>query len=175
MYRRRYPHTKRLLLVLSLFAATPAGALTSDRDQPINIKADSAEIDNDKGVTVYRGNVVLTRGSIHMTGDTMTVYFDGDVLDTLILEGQPARYQQLPDNSAVPDRAEAMRMEYYELENRIVLIERASFSQEDLSFSADRIEYDTEHSKVIAKSAGDAGDATDKERVNIILKPDAHD
>ena len=50
-----------------------------------------------------------------MTGDIMTVYFKDDELDTLIMEGNPARYRQLPDDSKIYDEAEALRMEYYEL------------------------------------------------------------
>ena len=170
MYTLKYP-----LLALSLLAPQVL-ALTSDQDQPITINADTAEIDNDQGITIYRGNVVLTRGSVRMTGNKMTVYFVDDTFDKLIMEGQPAFYQQLPDESAAPDQAAALRMEYYESEDRIVLIERASFSRENLNFTADRIEYDMAQSKVIATSDdadhGDADADTAKERVKVILKPD---
>jgi lipopolysaccharide export system protein LptA len=159
-----------------LFFTVSAWALSTDKDQPIEIEANSADLDDEKGVTIYRGNVILTQGSVRMTGDTMTVYFTNDELDTLIMEGQPARYKQLPDGSKIYDEAEALRMEYYELKNMIILIDKASFKQEGLSFSGNRIEYDTEHSRVKARGSvkqqsGSSSSGSSGERVKIILKP----
>ncbi|MDX1519199.1 MAG: LptA/OstA family protein, partial [Gammaproteobacteria bacterium] len=53
-------------------------ALTTDKDQPIEIEADAAELDDRKNVTVYTGNVIVTQGSIRMTGEKMTVYYTDD-------------------------------------------------------------------------------------------------
>ncbi len=165
-----------VFICASLLFTVSTWALSTDKDQPIEIEADYADLDDEKGVTIYRGNVVLTQGSVRMTGDTMTVYFTDDELDTLIMEGKPARYRQLPDDSKIYDEAEALRMEYYELKNLIVLIDKASFKQEGLSFSGNRIEYDTEHSRVKARGSvkqQNASGSSDSsgERVKIILKP----
>ncbi len=165
-----------VFICAGLLFATSAWALSTDKDQPIEIEADSADLDDEKGVTIYRGNVVLIQGSVRMTGDTMTVYFTNDELDTMIMEGKPARYRQLPDGSEIYDEAEALRMEYYELKNLIVLIDKASFKQEGLSFSGNRIEYDTLHSRVKARGsvkqqAGSSSSGSSGERVKIILKP----
>lgn len=164
-------------LVLGLCLALPAVALTTDKDQPIEVEADSAELDEVKNVSIYRGNVIVTQGSIRMTGDVMTVYqTETDDLDYLIMEGRPATYRQLPDDSEIYDEAEALRMEYYELKNRVVLIEKAVVTQEGLRFSGDRIEYDTELSKVKAWSRppaetdGAAPAEAPRERVKIIIK-----
>jgi len=166
-----------LLIVLSMSGAN-AWALSTDKDQPIEIEADSAELDNKKGVTIYRGNVVVTQGSIRMTGDLMTVYFTKESdLDYVILDGKPATYKQLPDKSEIYDEAEALRMEYYALKTLIVLIEKAQVKQEGLRFSGKRIEYDTKNSRVKAEGGikhgtGEADDTdTKKERVKITIKP----
>lgn len=168
-----------IFLCASLLFTTNTWALSTDKDQPIEIEADSADLDNEKGVTIYRGNVVLIQGTVRMTGDTMTVYFKDDELDTLIMEGKPARYRQLPDDSEIYDEAEALRMEYYELKSLVILIDKASFKQEGLSFSGNRIEYDTEHSKVKARGSVKQQNGTGNSsasgssggRVKIILKP----
>ncbi|MBI1731331.1 MAG: lipopolysaccharide transport periplasmic protein LptA [Gammaproteobacteria bacterium] len=166
------------IIALALTPAAPAFALSTDKDQPIEVEADSAELDDVKNVSIYRGNVIVTQGSIRMTGDLMTVYqTDSDDLDHLIIEGRPATYKQLPDESPIYDEAEALRMEYHELKNKVILISRAVVRQEGLRFSGDRIEYDTELSKVKAWSkppaTPDDGSATDeqpRERVKIIIK-----
>jgi len=165
-----------VFICAGLLFTVSAWALSTDKDQPIEIEADSADLDDEKGITIYRGNVVLTQGSVRMTGDTMTVYFKDRELDILIMEGKPARYRQLPDDSKIYDEAEALRMEYYELKNLIVLIDKASFKQEGLSFSGNRIEYDMEHSRIKAKGSvkqknGSGSSASSGERVKIILKP----
>ena len=165
-----------VFLCASLLLTASAWALSTDKDQPIEIEADSADLDDAKGITIYRGNVILIQGSVRMTGDTMTVYFKDDELDTMIMEGKPARYRQLPDDSKIYDEAEALRMEYYELKNLVILIDKASFKQEGLSFSGNRIEYDTLHSRIKARGsvkqqAGSSSSGTSGERVKIILKP----
>ena len=113
-----------------------------------------------------------------MTGDKMTVYYteDGE-MDYLVMEGRPATYKQLPDESSVYDYAEALTIEYYELKEYSILIEEALVTKEGLRFTADRIEYDTRLSQVKGwsnKTSPNVGtDKTvpdKKQRVKIIIK-----
>ena len=75
------PSTKKLTSALATvglclaFAVIPlsAHALASDRDQPMNIEADSLRHDDAQQVTVFTGNVVVTKGSIVLRGDKLTV------------------------------------------------------------------------------------------------------
>ena len=153
-------------------------ALESDKDQPIEIEADTGELDDARNISIYRGDVVTVQGTIRMTGDKMTVFYtEDDELDYLIMEGRPATYKQLPDDSSVYDYAEALTMEYYEQKEYVILIEEALVTQEGLRFSGDRIEYDTKLSQVKAWSnkSKPAPSKTDeppkkKERVKIIIK-----
>ena len=169
--------TAELLLVLALFVpAQSATALSSDKDQPVEVEADTAEIDDIKNKSVYTGNVILIQGTIRMTGDRMTVYHtENDELDTLIMEGDPATYRQLPDDSDIYDEAEAQVIEYYELQNLVILIENAEVRQEGLTMTGDRIDYDTELSQVKATSKTGPAKAGkeepgEKKRVKVILK-----
>jgi len=176
-YLQKIP-AKYALLIAAFVFAHPAWSLSTDKDQPIEIEADAAELDDQKGVTVYTGNVIVTQGSIHMTGDKMTVYYTKDNdLDTVIMLGRPATYRQLPDNGEIHDEAEALRMEFFNLKNLIVLIDNALVKQEGLRFSGSRIEYDTENSKIRARGtadkavAEDGSPASDSGRVKITIQP----
>lgn len=163
-----------LLLLFALFYNAVTWALSTDSDQPIEIEADAAELDDQKGITIYTGNVVVVQGSIRMTGQKMTVYYNKDRdLDTVIMEGHPATYRQLPDDSEIYDEAEALRMEYYETKNLIVLIDQAVVKQEGLRFSGSRIDYDTLNSKIKAKgdTKQDTGTKQESGRVKITIKP----
>ena len=164
-------------LLLLIMTQSP-GALETDKDQPIEIEADAGELDDIKNRSIYRGDVIAVQGTVRMTGDKMTVYYtEDDEMDYLIMEGRPATYRQLPDDSSVYDYAEALTMEYYELKEYVILIDKALVTQEGLRFSGDRIEYDTKLSQVKAwsnktSSKPGASDAAQKkkQRVKIIIK-----
>src|SRR5690554_1491947 len=103
MYIQEFYREIQIKLLLSIVLVLGNGqswALSTDSGQPIEIEADTAELDDQKGITIYRGNVVVTQGTIRMTGEKMTVYYNKEKdLDTVIMEGTPATYRQLPDNS----------------------------------------------------------------------------
>ena len=150
----------------------PALALATDSAQDIEIVANSSEIDDRKNVTIFTGQVVVTQGSIRITGDKMTVHYDEqNDIETLVMEGNPATYRQLPDGSTVQDEARARRMEYQKLKNLIILIEQAQVKQASGSLSGSRIEYDTALSRVRATSAPADMQAEPKpgERVKIVI------
>ncbi len=170
--------SKIIFSVLLLSMVQHPWALESDKDQPIEIEADTGELDDIKNISIYSGNVITKQGTIYMTGDKMTVYYtDEDEMDYLVMEGRPATYKQLPDDSSVYDYSEALTMEYYELKEYVILIDKALVTQEGLRFSGDRIEYDTKLSQVKAWSNKSTGRPENskapqekKERVKIIIK-----
>jgi len=163
------------ILLCCLLGSLAAFPLSTDKDQPIEVKADEAELDDVNDVSIYRGNVIVRQGSIHMTGDVMTVHSKGgDELEKIIIEGNPATYKQLPDNSSVHDQAKALRMEYHEKKNLVILIRDAWVKQETSTLAGDRIEYNTELNRVKATSepAGEASaeaPADEPGRVTIII------
>ncbi|MFQ5659693.1 MAG: lipopolysaccharide transport periplasmic protein LptA [Gammaproteobacteria bacterium] len=174
LFKRNRLITFGLILCL-IIVGRPATALSTDKDQDIEIEADAGELDDIKNITIYTGNVIVTRGSIRMTGDKMTVYYnEDDDIDTLIMEGKPATYRQLPDDSSVYDEADALRMEYHEAKNLVILIDEAHAKQEGGSFSGNRIEYDTQLSQVRAWSTPKGRSSATPEhrqRVKVIIKP----
>ncbi len=166
-----------------LISCSSVLALSTDKDQPIEIEADAAELDDMKRISIYTGNVIVIQGSILMTGDKMVVHHkENDDVDKLFMDGKPATYRQLPDNSDVYDEGEALRMEYYEGDNLVILIREAWAKQGDTLISGNRIEYDTELSQVKAwskpkdKSKTDTGDEGKKrKRVKITIKKKKED
>lgn len=163
---------------LALVLSQAALALSTDRDQPINIEADRAEADNARRVTTYYGDVIITQGTLKITGDTVTIEYDAqDRLTKLVSEGAPARFRQLPDGKAdVPKNyqvAEASRMEYYAREDVIVLLGGAVYGQGGDRVAADRIVYDSARSQMKADSRAAAGSEGEQpsSRVKIKIEP----
>ena len=67
---------KTLPILLSLGAAlgsVSAWALPNDQQQPIRIQADDAQLDDKNGIATYKGDVIITQGSMIVKGNTVTI------------------------------------------------------------------------------------------------------
>lgn len=163
-----YPDVRAGLLALVLLAAPATGwSLASDREQPIHIEADSVQIDDIRGVSVYRGHVVFTQGTMRLEADTVELYHDEHrKLSRLEARGAPARFAQRLDGDDEDMRAQALRMEYFAVPERLVLEQEAWIWRQDVEFTGDFISYDAEQDVVSArKDAGADG------RVHIVIQP----
>ena len=150
--------------VLGPWAST-VSARSSDREQRIEIEADSAEADEKARVTIYRGDAVITQGTLRITGDTVWIYFNENYeFVKLISEGRPAHMQQQPDGDKELQTADANRLEYYADKNLIVLLGNAVYGMGQDRISADRIEYDSLNGRM--RAAG-----KERQRVKIQIMP----
>lgn len=159
-----------IALTLSLlYAGLPgeAAALSSDRDQPMYIEADRADIDEQRGISVYRGSVKITQGTLQLTAAELTVHSKGGDIVKAIAVGQPATYRQRPDGKEQDVEAEALRMEYFAVDQKIILIDKAEVRQGGDTFRSNRINYD------IAKDVVNAGATASSpgDRVRITIQP----
>lgn len=166
---------KTLPLLLSLGAAlgsASAWALPSDRDQPIRVQADSAELDDKQGVAVYRGDVVITQGTLKITGDTVTITQNaqGD-LDVFTSVGKPAYYEQKPAPDKQIVKAYGRTIQYFAANERIVLIDQAKVIQEGNTFEGEKIVYDTRRQIVNAGRATGANVGTPRPRIDMVIQP----
>jgi lipopolysaccharide export system protein LptA len=96
-----YGRLSRLLtLFLTLaFSAQTAYALPSDKEQEIRIAANTATLDQRKGVTIYSGDVQFSQGSLLLKADTVIAHFNADTqkIEKIEAHGAPAHYQQQPE------------------------------------------------------------------------------
>jgi lipopolysaccharide export system protein LptA len=134
-----------------------------DADQPINIRADTAELDETKGLAIYRGSVQLDQGTLRVTADTMTIELVDQKVVRITAEGNLAHYQQQlnPDEETV--RADAETIIYHTQAERVELIGQAYLTENDNEFRGTLIEYDMRAGKVNARAT--------EGRVEMILSP----
>lgn len=168
---------KTLPLLLSLgaaFGSACAWAMPTDREQPIRVQADSAEIDDRQGVAVYRGGVVITQGTMKITGDTVTITqtASGDI-DVFTSVGKPAYYEQKPAADKELVKAYGLTIQYFAENERIVLIDQAKVIQEGNTFEGEKIVYDTRRQIVNAGRATGSSVTTPRPRIDMIIKPKA--
>lgn len=170
---------RHLLAGATLFATVGAAALPSDSQQPINIEADWAEADDAQRTTVYKGRVVVVQGSIRITGDVVTMFYDtGRELNKLVATGRPARFRQQVDEAGKMQRATASRLEYLVDTDTMVLIGTAELAEGNSQVNAERIVYDTLNGRLKAESGvrvsedgtSDAPASTGG-RVRIVIEP----
>ena len=166
---------KTLPLLFSLGAtlgSACAWALPSDRDQPIRVQADSAELDDKQGVAVYRGDVVITQGTLKITGDTVTITQNaqGDI-DVFTSVGKPAYYEQKPAEDKQIVKAYGLTIQYFAANERIVLIDQAKVVQEGNTFEGEKIVYDTRRQIVNAGRATGTNVSTPRPRIDMVIQP----
>jgi lipopolysaccharide export system protein LptA len=169
----RFVKTFPLLLSLSAaLGSASAWALPSDREQPIRVQADSAELDDKQGVAVYRGDVVITQGSLKITGDTVTITqtAQGDI-EVFTSVGRPAYYEQKPAADKQVVKAYGLTIQYFAANERIVLIDQAKVVQEGNTFEGEKIVYDTQRQIVNAGRATGNSVTTPRPRIDMVIQP----
>lgn len=178
MVRMRNPVL--VIAVILGIASGGAQARSTDREQPIVIEAGAAEVDNRAQITVYRGNVVITQGTLRITGDTVWIHYDDtNSITKAISVGKPAKFRQRPDDKEDYMTADADRMEYHADQDLILLLGNARYGEGNDKITAQRIVYDSRRGRVKAganpganQSSGSASGETDKsDRVRITITP----
>ena len=160
---------KTLPLLLSLSAAlgsVSAWALPNDTEQPIRIQANEAQLDDKQGIATYKGDVIITQGTIKIKADKVVVIRSGDKgAEVMTAYGNPATFFQVLDNGK-PVNAHGNSIRY-ELKNRLVTITgNGQLKQEDSQVTGDLIRYDIVKQKMIAESKGPT------QRVKTVFLPD---
>ncbi|QEY61391.1 lipopolysaccharide transport periplasmic protein LptA [Metapseudomonas lalkuanensis] len=169
----RFVNTLPLLLSLgTALGSAAAWALPTDRDQPIRVQADSAELDDKQGVAVYRGNVVITQGTLKITGDTVTITQDtnGDI-EVFTSVGKPAYYEQKPAVDKQIVKAYGLTIQYFAANERIILLDQAKVVQEGNTFEGEKIVYDTQRQIVNAGRATGGNVTTPRPRIDMVIQP----
>lgn len=154
-----------MLLLLTFVPAAGALALPDDRDQPIEIRADQVELDDEAGVAIYQGDVRLDQGSVRVTADRLTIHYTAEQdVDRIVAEGSdaagPASYHQQPEADAALIRAKAQAITYRTATEQVELTGNAELRQQDDSFSGERIVYDVRERRITASGGSDGAPVT---------------
>jgi lipopolysaccharide export system protein LptA len=164
----------KLLLLLVFIMPSTAWSLSTDKDQPIEIEADHAQMDDVKGITQYKGNAVLTQGTLRIEGDIITFYLDKNrELIKVIAQGKLAKYQQIQKPGETPIKARALQLEYYAQTQMMHLLGKGHVWQNGNETRGARIEYDINKNTANASSepAKIDGQPLKKERIHMIFQP----
>ena len=162
------PRITALFLYLGLLGT--ATLLAADTDQPIEISADSAMREEPSGKTTYRGDVVLTQGSLEIRAESLVFSFDNDNATLITAKGNPATLKQQPENADTPVNASAEMIEYHEKSERVRLVGKAKILQEGAVIESNTIEYLVGTQRVMAAGSPETGAP---QRVRVTIPPNS--
>ncbi|HKQ29939.1 MAG TPA: lipopolysaccharide transport periplasmic protein LptA [Burkholderiales bacterium] len=154
-----------LLLAFASLTAAPVHAREGDRNQPLNVRAATVNVDEKSGVAVYRGNVLLIQGSLRVEADRLEVRTDKNRrLQTLIATGRPARLRGFTQDRDDELQADAERIVYQAAKREIEISGNAWARQGRDEFRAEHIFYGIDDKQLIARGGADG-------RVHMIFQP----
>jgi lipopolysaccharide export system protein LptA len=142
-------------------------ALPGDREQPIQIDADSAERSEKTGITSYIGSVELTQGSLNILADRIDIYTVNGEVDHAIATGERAYFTQQQSIDKAPVKAWALTIKYFLNDEIINLLGDARIEQDGSIVNSPEIDYYAEQELVKAKGGNQGG----KDRVHVTLPP----
>ena len=170
LVRQRWLSFIRQWLMALLLIPVVAQALPDDRQQPINISSDTADVDTKEGISVYRGDVVVTQGTTQITGDIVTVYTSGREVSQVIAVGEQrlAYYEEQQSDDLGTVKAWGETIRYDVNEGQIELIKEARLTQKGDIFTGEKIDYNLTQQTVNARGASKQGAGG---RVQMVLQP----
>lgn len=111
----KFPFFRLVLCAVCVLGTLAAHAQKEDRKQVLNIEADALRYDDQKQISIFSGNVVLTRGSIVIKGARIEVRQDpqGYQYGTVTAEpGKRAYFSQKRDDGEESIEGESEVIEY---------------------------------------------------------------
>ena len=111
----------RLAAAGLIIAPLAAAALSEDRDQPMTVESDQAELDRNTNIGTYTGNVIVIQGTFKLNADRIVVTATGGELTHIVATGEPARFRQRPDGSDQDMTGHARQIDYYADKSMVVL------------------------------------------------------
>jgi len=142
-------------------------ALEDDLKQPIHIKAEKSQFDNQKGFLTYEGKVEFTQGSIEIKADSVELILVNDTITFAEATGSPASFIQTTDEDGSQVKAYGETIKYWVSKGTLEIYKNAELHQGNNQMSGGEIFYNLTSS--LANIIGDPeqGDG----RMEMIFKP----
>jgi lipopolysaccharide export system protein LptA len=164
-----------LAVAIAAVSAFSAKAEKADREKPTNVEANRMTSDEARRVSIFEGNVLLTKGTITVRAERIVVRQDADGFQYASASGAPARFRQKGDalggQEGVWIEGEALRVEIDEKNERIELHDSARITRDQDEVRGNYILYDQRSEFFSVSSAKGAPAAAPGERVRAVIQP----
>lgn len=151
---RRAPLTM-LALSIALACAGQAFSKSSDRQQPMDVRADHSDCTlGDDSPCKFNGNVVITQGTLKINSAAAVVHRRSGDLNRAVLTGNPVRLTQVLDNGS-QFNAVASTVDYDMASETVVLTGNVTIDQPGRgSMSGQKVTYNLKTSRVESGGEG---------------------
>jgi lipopolysaccharide export system protein LptA len=154
-----------------------AKAERADRAKPMNIEASRADVDDTTLTRVLTGNVIITKGTILIRADKVTIKEDGQGNSLVTATGKSASFRQKREGLDQYIDASAETVEYDSKNDTVKLKNRAQLKRLEREKVADevygsQINYDGK-TETYSVESGPTGQSSQNPsgRVRIVLQP----
>lgn len=153
------------LVLCLLLLSGPLHALKSDRQEPLDVKADATDGTLGDGMATLKGNVEINQGTLMITADVANVSKSEGRVTLIELTGSPVHLQQEIENEGLVT-AEAARIEYEVATGLVTLTGSADVEHPQYRISGEKLVYDMN----VQHFQGSGGDESG--RIQIRLDPE---
>ncbi len=146
----------------------PATSFGYDGQQPIELESDQLDVNNEKGILTYKGNVKLVQGVFTLKADQLTVYTNDRKVSRIEASGNPVQLQDQQQDGKIVE-AEALYMIYNVSAETIALEGKGYLNHGGNIMRSQSILYNLKTSDL------KAGDKKSGQRVIMTLQPNTPD
>lgn len=148
------------IMLSVLIAPSSVLAERADRDKPTVIDSNSLSHDEQRQVTIFTGNVVLTKGTLSLRGDRMELWQDAAGNFYGVVNGKPAQFRQKREGVNEFIEGESLTLDYNGKTETVLLIGNAIMRrlEGDLlkdQVSGDRLTYNNITEKYLVESGSE--------------------
>jgi lipopolysaccharide export system protein LptA len=163
------------VILVFLTSAFSARAEKADREKPTQVEANRMTSDEARRISIFEGNVLLTKGTITVRAERIVVRQDADGFQYASASGAPARFRQRGDavggQEGVWIDGEALRVEIDEKNERIELHDNARISRDQDEVRGSYILFDQRSEFFSVSSAKGAPASAPGARVRAVIQP----
>jgi lipopolysaccharide export system protein LptA len=164
-----------LAAAMLALAACPVLAEKADKEKPTNIEANKMSSDDSKRMSIFEGNVLLTKGTVVVRADRIVVRQDADGFQFATAYGNPVRFRQRGDAKAgcegVWTDGEALRVEVDDRNEQVHLYERARITRDKDVVNGEYIFLDQRTEFFSVQAAKGAAPTAPEGKVTVVLQP----
>jgi lipopolysaccharide export system protein LptA len=176
------PQARTFILSVTLasaliFSPNSVHAERADRNKPVQVEADKMNYDDAKQVNVFTGNVVLTKGTLIIRADRITMRQDPEGYQYAVAVGKPASYRQKREGVEQHVEAYGSTLDYDGKTEVVKFIEKAYLKRLEKGKTTDEVygavvTYDAKTEIFNVEAGGSAVSPTNPAgRVKVIIQP----
>ena len=162
-------------MALAAMSAISARAEKADREKPTQVEASRMTSDEARRISIFEGNVVLTKGTMQLRAERVVVRQDADGYQHASASGKPVRFRQKSDARGGMEgvwlEGEALRVEIDEKNERVELHESARVTRDQDEVRGNYILYDQRSEFFSVSSAKGAPASSPDGRVRAVIQP----